>query len=87
MMREMVPCPILDDQHRDLLGRQAAFGRRAAAMSRGARQWALALEGFEEIRFVGLDDIVQLGILLLRRSLQQSMPPAKRRAAFQPGQW
>ena len=74
------PFPVLHDQYRNLLGRQTTFACRSPAMASGTGQLALALEGFEEIRFVGLDDIVQLGVLLLRRSLQQSMPPAKRRA-------
>ena len=73
----MVPFPILDDQHRDLLGRQAAFGGRTPAMSRWTRQFALTFERLKEIRLVGFHDIVQLGVLLLGRPLQQSMAPAK----------
>ncbi|MBK7462550.1 MAG: hypothetical protein IPJ50_07255 [Betaproteobacteria bacterium] len=49
-------------------------------MSRWTRQFALTFERLKEIRLVGFHDIVQLGALLLHRPLQQSMPPAKRRA-------
>ena len=77
---EVVPFPILDDQHRNLLGRHAAFGGRTSAMSRRTRQFALAFERLKEIRLVGFDDIVQLGVLFLGWPLQQSMAPAKRRA-------
>lgn len=43
-------------------------------------QLAPALEGFKEVRLIGFDDVMQLGLLFLHRPLQQSMSPAKRRA-------
>ncbi|OPA56626.1 hypothetical protein AO268_25965 [Pseudomonas sp. ICMP 8385] len=59
----MLALPILDDQHRDLLDRQAAFFGSSATMSGLAWQLTLTFEGLQEVGLVSLDDILQFGIV------------------------
>ena len=69
---------VAHDQHGDLLVRQAALRGRTAALTRRARQMALALVGFEEVGLVGLDDPVPVGRLDLGREGQEAVAPAER---------